>query len=186
MNKPTLDKVRDYFYGRCNDGEEVRLQQWFADNGNSSEADRLLGTLLDEVRSRFDYCLIDSGAGLGDAFRLATCAADRAVVVATTDPTSLRDAQRTVMELHRFPSGYLHLVVNRVRRKLLQSLHTTIDDAIDAAGLPLLGVIPEDENVPAILGRGLSQRLKYHSGALCACENIARRLCGERVRLMRL
>ena len=24
------------------------------------------------------------------------------------------------------------------------------------------------------------------SGALCACENIARRLCGERVRLMRL
>ena len=47
MNKPTLDKVRDYFYGRCNDGEEVRLQQWFADNGNSSEADRL----LDEVRS---------------------------------------------------------------------------------------------------------------------------------------
>ena len=142
--------------------------------------------LLDEVRSRFDYCLIDSGAGLGDAFRLATCAADRAVVVATTDPTSLRDAQRTVMELHRFPSGYLHLVVNRVRRKLLQSLHTTIDDAIDAAGLPLLGVIPEDENVPAVLGRGLSQRLKYRSGALCACENIARRLCGERVRLMRL
>ena len=60
MNKPTLDKVRDYFYGRCNDGEEVRIQQWFADNGNSSEADRLLGALLDEVRSRFDYCLIDS------------------------------------------------------------------------------------------------------------------------------
>ena len=142
--------------------------------------------LLDEVRSRVDYCLIDSGAGLGDAFRLATCAADRAVVVATSVPTSLRDAQRTVMELHRFPSGYLHLVVNRVRRKLLQSLHTTIDDAIDAAGLPLLGVIPEDENVPAVLGRGHSQRLKYRSGALCACENIARRLCGERVRLMRL
>ena len=47
MNKPTLDKVRDYFYGRCNDGEEVRIQQWFADNGNSSEADRLLGALLD-------------------------------------------------------------------------------------------------------------------------------------------
>lgn len=42
--------------------------------------------LLDEVREKFDYCLIDSGAGLGDAFRLATCAADRAVVVATTIP----------------------------------------------------------------------------------------------------
>lgn len=142
--------------------------------------------LIDEIRRHFDFCLIDAAAGIGEAFALATCCADRAVVVTTNDPSSLRDAQRTVMELHRFPSGYLHLVVNRVRRKLLQSLHTTIDDAIDAAGLPLLGVIPEDENVPAVLGRGLSQRLKYRSGALCACENIARRLCGERVRLMRL
>ena len=141
---------------------------------------------IDEIHRHFDFCLIDAAAGIGEAFALATCCADRAVVVTTNDPSSLRDAQRTVMELHRFPSGYLHLVVNRVRRKLLQSLHTTIDDAIDAAGLPLLGVIPEDENVPAVLGRGLSQRLKYHSGALCACENIARRLCGERVRLMRL
>ena len=142
--------------------------------------------LIYEIRRHFDFCLIDAAAGIGEAFALATCCADRAVVVTTNDPSSLRDAQRTVMELHRFPSGYLHLVVNRVRRKLLQSLHTTIDDAIDAAGLPLLGVIPEDENVPAVLGRGLSQRLKYRSGALCACENIARRLCGERVRLMRL
>lgn len=147
---------------------------------------REMQRLIDEIRRHFDFCLIDAAAGIGEAFALATCCADRAVVVTTNDPSSLRDAQRTVMELHRFPSGYLHLVVNRVRRKLLQSLHTTIDDAIDAAGLPLLGVIPEDENVPAVLGRGLSQHLKYRSGALCACENIARRLCGERVRLMRL
>lgn len=147
---------------------------------------REMQRLIDEIRRHFDFCLIDAAAGIGEAFALATCCADRAVVVTTNDPSSLRDAQRTVMELQRFPSGQLHLVVNRVRRKLLQSLHTTIDDAIDAAGLPLLGVIPEDENVPAVLGRGLSQRLKYRSGALCACENIARRLCGERVRLMRL
>lgn len=147
---------------------------------------REMQRLIDEIRRHFDFCLIDAAAGIGEAFALATCCADRAVVVTTNDPSSLRDAQRTVMELHRFPTGQLHLVVNRVRRRLLQSLHTTIDDAIDEAGLPLLGVIPEDENVPAVLGRGLSQRLKYRSGALCACENIARRLCGERVRLMRL
>ena len=113
---------------------------------------REMQRLIDEIRRHFDFCLIDAAAGIGEAFALATCCADRAVVVTTNDPSSLRDAQRTVMELHRFPSGYLHLVVNRVRRKLLQSLHTTIDDAIDAAGLPLLGVIPEDENVPCRFG----------------------------------
>lgn len=142
--------------------------------------------LLDEVRARFDVCLIDAAAGIGEAFTLATCCADRAIVVTTNDPSSLRDAQRTVMELHRFPAGRLHLVVNRVRRRLLQSLHATIDDAIDVAGLPLLGVIPEDEAVPTLLGRGLDHPLKYRSGAICACENIAQRLCGKRVRLMQL
>lgn len=147
---------------------------------------REMQRLIDEIRRHFDFCLIDAAAGIGEAFALATCCADRAVVVTTNDPSSLRDAQRTVMELHRFPSGYLHLVVNRVRRQAL-----TVPPHHDRRrhrrrGLPLLGVIPEDENVPAVLGRGLSQRLKYRSGALCACENIARRLCGERVRLMRL
>lgn len=132
--------------------------------------------LLDEVRSRFDYCLIDSGAGLGDAFRLATCAADRAVVVATTDPTSLRD----------YPNGRLHLVVNRVRRKLLKALSSNIDDAIDAAGLPLLGVIPEDEGIPIALGRNALTVFSRESSAEIACRNIARRLTGERVPLMKL
>ena len=137
--------------------------------------------LLDEVRSRFDYCLIDSGAGLGDAFRLATCAADRAVVVATT---SLRDAQRTVMELRDYPNGRLHLVVNRVRRKLLKALSSNIDDAIDAAGLPLLGVIPEDEGIPIALGRNALTVFSRESSAEIACRNIARRLTG--VPLMKL
>ena len=132
--------------------------------------------LLDEVRSRFDYCLIDSGAGLGDAFRLATCAADRAVVV----------AQRTVMELHDYPNGRLHLVVNRVRRKLLKALSSNIDDAIDAAGLPLLGVIPEDEGIPIALGRSALTVFSRESSAEIACRNIARRLTGERVPLMKL
>ena len=143
-------------------------------------------SLLDEVRKTFDYCLIDSGAGLGDSFRLATCAADRAVVVATTDATSLRDAQRTVMELHAFPNGKLHLVVNRVRRKLLRALSSTIDDAIDAAGLPLLGVIPEDEEIPIALGRNALTVFSRRSCAELACRNIARRITGERVPLMRL
>ena len=137
--------------------------------------------LLDEVRSRFDYCLIDSGAGLGDAFRLATCAADRAVVVATTDPTSLRDAQR-----RDYPNGRLHLVVNRVRRKLLKALSSNIDDAIDAAGLPLLGVIPEDEGIPIALGRSALTVFSRESSAEIACRNIARRLTGERVPLMKI
>ena len=143
-------------------------------------------SLFPEIRSRFDYCLIDAPAGLGAGFRLALSAADRAVVVTTTDASSLRDAQRTVMELDFLPRGKVHLVVNRCRKKLLKSLHQTIDDAIDMAGLPLLGVIPEDETMPLYSGRGIPLLLSSNDCAARAYRNIARRITGKRTPLMKL
>ncbi|MBQ9720130.1 MAG: AAA family ATPase [Oscillospiraceae bacterium] len=145
-----------------------------------------MSRLMDEVRGQFDFCLLDAGAGLGNSFRLATANVDRIIVVSTTEPSCLRDAQRTVMELHDFPAGKLHLVVNRLRRRLLKSLRANLDDAMDAAGLPLLGVIPEDEDLPALLGQGNPDRFGYFSGARRATRNIARRLRGEKVPLMKV
>lgn len=142
--------------------------------------------LLEQVRGQYDYCLLDAGAGLGESFRLATANADRVIVVSTTEPSCLRDAQRTVMELHDFPTGKLHLVINRLRRKLLKSLRSNIDDAMDAAGLPLLGVIPEDEDLPSLLGRGMVDGFGYYSPTKRASKNIARRICGEKVPLMKI
>ena len=106
-------------------------------------------------------------------------------MVTTTDASALRDAQRTVMELSRVPRGSVHLAVGRVQKKMLKALHTTIDDAIDMAGLPLIGVIPEDSDVPAALNRGIALR-DFNFYAARAYENIARRLQGEKVPLMRI
>ena len=145
-----------------------------------------MADLLREVRKRFDYCLLDAPAGLGEGFRLAVCAADRCVVVTTADASSLRDAQHTVMELDRFPVGSLHLVVNRVRKKMLCHMHATIDDAIDRAGLPLLGVVPEDDALPLCMNRGLPILQADAPSAAAAYRNIARRLQGERVPLLRI
>ena len=142
--------------------------------------------LLRTARDRYDYIMIDSPAGLGPGFQLAVCGADRALVVATNDASSLRDAQHTVMELDRFPSGALHLVVNRVRKKLLRQLHATIDDAIDKAGLPLLGVVPEDDALPLCMNRGVPILLADGQSAATAYRNIAKRLQGERVPLLRI
>ena len=144
-----------------------------------------MGALLREARESYDFVLLDGGAGLGESFRLATEHADRIIVVSTTEPSCLRDAQRTVMELHGFP-GRVHLIVNRLRRKLLKSLRANIDDAMDAAGLPLLGVVPEDEDMPALLGKGKVDGFGYYSPARRATRNIARRLCGEKVPLMKI
>ena len=141
--------------------------------------------LIRRARNCFDYVLMDSPAGLGELFQLSTSCADRAIVVSTTDASALRDAQRTVTALTGRLS-YLHLVVNRVQPKLLRRLHTTIDDAMDTAGLPLLGVVPEDANVMLSANRGQPLILATSRGAAIAYLNIARRILGQRVPLMRI
>lgn len=152
----------------------------------SDVTEREMAELLKEIRKSFDFCLLDAPAGLGSGFRLATCAADRCVVVTTTDASSLRDAQHTVMELERFGAGKLHLVVNRVRKKLLRSMHATIDDAIDKAGLPLMGVVPEDDQLPLSLHQGVPLLLQSRDNAAAAYRNIAGRLQGRKVPLLRI
>ena len=140
---------------------------------------------LRTAREQYDYILMDSPAGMGEGFRLAVCGADRGIVVSTTDASALRDAQRVVSQLSRqLPS--IHLVVNRVQPKLLRRLHTTIDDAMDVAGLPLLGVVPEDEQVMLSANQGKPIILASRKGAAVAYLNIARRLMGERVPLMHI
>ena len=140
--------------------------------------------LLDQARKRYDYIMIDTPAGLGQGFQLATCGADRALVVSTNDASSLRDAQRTVAELDRLDQ--IHLVMNRIQPKLLRQLRTTIDDAMDAAGLPLIGVVPEDPRVILSANQGRPLILGGRQGAANACLNIAKRIQGLRVPIMRI
>lgn len=140
--------------------------------------------LLRQARERYDYILLDSPAGVGAGFRLAAEGADRAVVVSTSDASALRDAQRVVGEL-TVPT--VQLVVNRVQSQLLRRLRATIDDAMNTAGLPLLGVVPEDEQV--MLAANLGQPLILATrgdGAARAYWNIAKRLEGLRVPIMHL
>lgn len=146
-------------------------------------AEEAMLDLLFQARQKFDYILLDAPAGLGEGFRLSVCGCDRAIVVSTTDASALRDAQRTVAELSQ-QIEQIHLVVNRVQPKLLRKLHTTIDDAMDTAGLPLLGVVPEDSLVMLSANRGRPLILCANKGAAIGYRNIAFRLEGRKVPIM--
>ena len=141
--------------------------------------------LVQDAKDCFDFVFMDSPAGLGDGFQLAMAAADRAIVVSATDPAALRDAQMAVSQLigriHQ-----LHLVMNRVQPKLIGKLRTSIDSAMDAAGLPLLGVVPEDQTVTMAAASGVPLVLMTYKGAAPAYLNIARRLLGQKVPLLRI
>lgn len=141
--------------------------------------------LVNDARDYYDFIFMDSPAGLGDGFQLAKAAADRAILVSATDPAALRDAQRAVSELVRQVKE-LHLVMNRVQPKLIGKLRTSIDTAMDTAGLPLLGVVPEDQMVMVAANCGTPLVLMTYKGAAPAYLNIAKRLLGQRVPLLRI
>lgn len=138
--------------------------------------------LLEQTAWYYDYVLLDSPAGLGRGFQLATCAVHRALLVSTTDASSLRDARRAVEELTHVRK--LHLVINRVQPKLLKKLNTTLDHAMDNAGLQLVGVVPDDDRVTIYANQGRPVTQERRPGAGKAYTNIARRLMGQDVPLM--
>jgi len=80
----------------------------------------------------------------------------------------------------------VHLVMNRIQPQLLRKMRTTIDDAMNAAGLPLIGVVPEDVEVMLCTNRGEPITNRGRKGAGQACWNIAQRLDGLSVPIMRI
>ena len=78
--------------------------------------------------------------------------------------------------------------MNRIQPKLLRRLRTTIDDAMNAAGLPLIGVVPEDDALSVSLNRGVPLLLadRGMSSAAAAYRNIAKRVAGGKAPLLRI
>ena len=144
------------------------------------------GKLLDQARRDFDYILIDAPAGIGSGFRLATVHADRLLAVSTPDPASMRDAASAADQLSMMGKEDVRLVVNRITPRLFRQMRLTVDDVMDGVGLPLMGVVPEDENVVLAAASHTPLVLYSNQGASVACLHIARRLQGIKTPLMKL
>lgn len=148
--------------------------------------DIIFGRLIEEAREVYDWVLLDAPAGIGYGFDLAASYATRAIVVATADPGSLRDAQHAASLLADRGIDPMHLVVNRVTRRLLGSIRSNVDDMMDNIGLPLLGIIPEDQTVPVAAAHGNALVLYSRKGAALASLHISRRLLGMEAPLIHL
>ena len=110
------------------------------------DADRFADFLM-EARGNYDFVFLDAPAGVEAGFKLAAARADRCILVTGSGPAALRDAARTAQVLELMGKRNVRLVVNRVQPKLFKAMDMTVDDMMDTAGLPLLGIIPEDLNV---------------------------------------
>ena len=134
--------------------------------------------MLTAARQHYHYIFLDAPAGIEAGFSLAARFADRIILVTGADPAAIRDAARAADVLEEMGKTNIRLVINRINKKMIAAMGLTIDDIMDNAGLPLLGVIPEDKNV--ILSAAFKQPLLYfsHKGASTACLRIAKRIQG--------
>jgi septum site-determining protein MinD len=111
--------------------------------------------VISELRDQFDWVVCDSPAGIERGAMLAMRFADEAVIVVNPEISSVRDSSRILGLVDSRPlkvetGGRLdkHLLITRfdpvrvARREMLG-----VDDIREVLPIPLLGIIPESEEV---------------------------------------
>ena len=111
--------------------------------------------VINELKEKFDWVICDSPAGIEKGAVLAMRHADTAVVVTNPEVSSVRDSDRIIglldSKTERAEKGERvekHLLLTRydpVRAERGEMLKT--EDVLEILSIPLLGIIPESEEV---------------------------------------
>ncbi len=138
--------------------------------------------LTNDLRQEFDYILVDCPAGIEQGFKNAIAGADAAIVVATPEVSSVRDADRIIGLLEAAGLKETQLIINRIRPKMVKKGDMMdISDILDILSIELLGVVPEDESIVISTNRGEPAVMGNNSPAGEAYRRVARRIIGEKV-----
>jgi septum site-determining protein MinD len=149
--------------------------------------------VMGELRQTFDWIICDSPAGIERGALLAMRFADEAVVVANPEISSVRDSDRIIGLLdsrtRRVENG------DRMEKQLLLTRYDaqrsgrgemlSVEDVLEILSIPLLGIIPESEEV--LRASNLGAPITMNAGksiAGRAYREAAQRLAGESVPLL--
>ena len=148
--------------------------------------------VIEELRERFDWVICDSPAGIERGAQLAMHNADVAVVVTNPEVSSVRDSDRIIGLLDsktaRAEKGerldkYLLLTrydsARAARGEMLK-----VDDVLEILSIPLIGIVPESEEVLRASNLGTPVTLGNSPGiAARAYRDAVRRLQGETIEM---
>ena len=148
--------------------------------------------VIGELREKFDWVLCDSPAGIERGALLAMHHADVAIVVTNPEVSSVRDSDRIIGMLDsktaRAEKGERiekHLLLTRydpVRAERGDMLK--VEDVLDILSIPLLGIIPESQEVLRASNVGSPVTLNAPVSAPArAYMDAVRRLRGENVEM---
>ena len=149
-----------------------------------------VGRVISELRDKFDWIICDSPAGIERGATLAMRFADVAVVVTNPEVSSVRDSDRIIglldSKTQKAENGERmekHLLLTRydpARATRGEMLKT--EDILEILSIPLLGIIPESEEVLRASNVGSPVTLNAPMSAPArAYVDAGRRLKGETV-----
>ena len=152
--------------------------------------DEGVARVIAELRQRFDWVICDSPAGIERGATLAMRHADLAVIVTNPEVSSVRDSDRIIGMLdsktERAEKGlwmdkYLLLTrYDHLRAQRGDMLKT--EDVLEILSIPLLGIIPESQDVLRASNVGAPVTINNPASAPAkAYLEAARRLRGEAV-----
>jgi septum site-determining protein MinD len=150
-------------------------------------------SVIVELRSKFDWVICDSPAGIERGAQLAMRYADAAVIVTNPEVSSVRDSDRIIglldSKTERAENGERidkHLLITRYDpARASRGDMLSIDDVLEILSTPLLGIIPESEEVLRASNLGTPVTLNNtDSVAARAYIDAAKRLNGENVSMI--
>src|SRR5947208_2698850 len=148
-----------------------------------------VASVIRELRSKFDWVICDSPAGIERGATLAMRYADAAVVVTNPEVSSVRDSDRIIglldSKTERAEKGQRvekHILITRFdAARAARGEMLNIEDVLEILSVPLLGIIPESEAVLRASNVGTPVTLGgAGSAAARAYHDAARRLLGEK------
>ena len=141
----------------------------------------IMENLLPFLKKYYDYVILDSPAGIGKGFRSAAAAADRAILVCSPDPVCVRGTAVVRDLLTKEGQAEQKLLINRFHPDWFSAtgVYPDLDAIIDAAGVQLCGVVPDDYHMAAAFMRG--EPAAENTPGMMAMTRIAGRLEGDAV-----
>lgn len=132
--------------------------------------------VVSELKTMFDYVLIDCPAGIDAGFNRAVICSEEAMVVTTPHLSSIRDADKVITILSSYNLASIRFVVNRARGDLIiDKLMLDVYDISKTLNVEFGGVIPEDDFITigqvANTNR-LNYKLPSHRAFLLLSDNI--------------
>ncbi len=140
--------------------------------------------IIEYLKQSFDYIILDCPAGIEQGFKNAIAGADRALVVTTPEVSAIRDADRIIGLLEANEFSKIDLIINRLRVDMVRRGDMMSSaDVIDILSIPLIGIVPDDENVVIATNQG-EPLVGNNTLAGKAYQNICCRVLGEEVPFM--